>query len=144
MNRKVNVTIFNEFIHEKNEERIRKVYPDGIHGAIAEKLLALGDYNIRFATLDMPENGLTKEVLDDTDVLIWWAHCAHDKVSDEVALRVKERVLAGMGFIALHSAHLCKPFKLLMGTPCSLSWRECFCARRRFTFGYSMRSWNTP
>ena len=109
MNKPVKVTIFNEFIHEKNEPRIHEIYPDGIHGAIAGKLSALGDYNIRFATLDMPENGLTKEVLDDTDVLIWWAHCAHDRVSDEVAQRVKDRVLAGMGFIALHSAHASKP-----------------------------------
>ena len=29
---------------------------------------------------------------------------AHEKVADEVALRVKNRVLDGMGFIALHSA----------------------------------------
>ena len=124
MKKPVNVTIFNEFMHEQSDERIRKVYPDGIHGAIAEKLSALGDYNIRFATLDMPENGLGTEVLNDTDVLIWWAHCAHDRVSDEVAQRVKDRVLAGMGFIPLHSAHLCKPFKLLMGTVCRSKWRE--------------------
>jgi trehalose utilization protein len=29
-----------------------------------------------------------------------------------------------MGFIALHSAHFAKPFKLLMGTSCTLKWRE--------------------
>lgn len=29
-----------------------------------------------------------------------------------------------MGFIALHSAHASKPFKLLMGTSCRLKWRE--------------------
>ncbi len=29
-----------------------------------------------------------------------------------------------MGFIALHSAHFAKPFKLLMGTSCSLRWRD--------------------
>ena len=49
---------------------------------------------------------------------------AHDRVTDEVAQRVQRRVLEGMGFIALHSAHFSKPFKLLMGTNCSLKWRE--------------------
>jgi trehalose utilization protein len=71
----------------------------------------------------MPEHGLTEEVLNDTDVLIWWGHCCHADVSDEIVERVKNRVLDGMGFIALHSAHASKPFKALMGTSCRLKWR---------------------
>jgi trehalose utilization protein len=49
---------------------------------------------------------------------------AHDQVSDEVAKRVQARVLQGMGLIVLHSGHYSKVFKLLMGTSCSLTWRE--------------------
>ena len=49
---------------------------------------------------------------------------AHPKVSDKVASDVRDAVHEGMGFIALHSGHHSKPFKLLMGTPCNLSWRE--------------------
>ena len=49
---------------------------------------------------------------------------AHDKVPDEVAQLVRDAVWSGMGAIFLHSAHHSKPFKLLMGTPCSLTWRE--------------------
>lgn len=119
----INVTVWNEFIHEK-DERIGKVYPEGIHGAIAKMLGRDKKYNIRTATLEMPEHGLTQEVLDNTDVLIWWGHCAHEKVSDEVALRVKNRVLSGMGLIVLHSGHLSKPFVMLMGTVCRSKWRE--------------------
>ena len=63
-------------------------------------------------------------VVDNTDVLIWWGHMAHDDVPDEVAKKVQEAVLRGMGFIALHSAHLSKPFRLLMGTSCTLRWRD--------------------
>ena len=118
-----NVTIYNEFVHEQ-DPRIHQVYPNGIHGAIAEKLSQLGDYNIRFATLDMPEHGLTEDVLNQTDVLLWWGHMRYAEISDEIALRVKERVLNGMGFIPLHSAHASKPFKLLMGTACRSKWRE--------------------
>lgn len=124
MSKKINVTIWNEYFHEKTQENIKKVYPEGIHGAIAEKLSELGDYNIRIATLDMPECGLSDEVLENTDVLLWWGHAKHNDVPDEIAEKVKNRVLDGMGFIPLHSAHFSKPFKLLMGTVCRSKWRE--------------------
>ncbi len=124
MKKTINVTIWNEYVHEKTNENIAKVYPNGIHDAIKEKLSQFGDFNITIATLDMEEHGLTDEVLDNTDVLIWWGHCKHGDVSDEIALKVKEKVLGGMGFIALHSAHASKPFKLLMGTSCRVKWRE--------------------
>ena len=120
----IRVTIYNEFVHEK-EDRIAKVYPEGIHGAIKQKLNEKGDYEIRIATLEMPEHGLTDEVLDNTDVLLWWGHMAHHKVSDEIVERVHARVLAGMGFIALHSGHASKIFRKLMGTNTHLlRWRE--------------------
>lgn len=94
----INVTVWNEYSHERSG-RVAEIYPGGIHGAIAETPGRDKKYNIRTATLDMPENGLSEEVLDNTDVLIRWGHCAHDKVSDEVAIsiRVKNRVLDGMG-----------------------------------------------
>lgn len=117
------VTIWNEFCHEKTELAVKNVYPDGIHNCIAE-FLKSDDILVRTATLDDPECGLTQEVLDDTDVLIWWGHAQHHKVPEEVAERVQLSVLKGMGFIALHSAHHSKPFKRLMGTSCNLSWRE--------------------
>lgn len=120
---KINVTIWNEFVHEK-DEKIQKVYPDGIHGAIASMLGKANAYNIRIATLEMPEHGLTDDVINNTDVLIWWGHMAHDKVSDEIAEKVRLRVLDGMGLIVLHSGHLSKPFVKLMGTVCRSKWRE--------------------
>ncbi len=168
----IRVTVFNEYVHERNEDRVRAVYPDGIHGAIAQALGGIDDITVKCVTLDMPENGLTQQLLDETDVLIWWAHMAHDQVSDEVAQRVDDitvkcvtldmpengltqqlldetdvliwwahmahdqvsdevaqrvqrRVLDGMGFVALHSAHASKPFSLLLGTRSPvLRWRE--------------------
>lgn len=120
----INVTIWNEFRHEKDSEEIRNIYPKGIHGAIADALSVDKNINIRFATLDDPECGLSDEVLDSTDVLIWWGHMAHHEVPDTIAQKVQQAVLKGMGFIPLHSSHLAKPFKLLMGTSCSLKWRD--------------------
>jgi len=119
----VKVTIWNENRHENKNEKVRAIYPNGIHGAIAEFLDSAG-FETKTATLDEPEHGLTDDVLSKTDVLIWWGHLAHHEVSDEVVQKVKERVLNGMGLIVLHSGHFSKIFKSLMGTSCDLKWRE--------------------
>lgn len=118
------VTVWNEYRHERENPEIAAVYPDGIHQVIAGFLGAAEDVEVRTATLDEPEHGLSDETLAETDVLIWWGHKAHDDVADELVTRVAARVHAGMGFIALHSAHYSKPFKRLMGTTCSLCWRD--------------------
>ncbi|RLD04563.1 MAG: trehalose utilization protein ThuA [Chloroflexota bacterium] len=118
------ITIWNEFIHERRHAEIAKIYPNGMHGTIAEHLRAQG-FEVQTATLDQPEHGLTDEVLANTDVLLWWGHMAHAKVADEVVEKVHQRIVAeGMGLIALHSAHFSKIFVKLMGTTCNLKWRE--------------------
>ena len=116
------VTVWNEFIHEKTDPKAAALYPNGIHSCIADFLTA-DDIEVRTATLDNEECGLTEEVLADTDVLIWWGHIGHDKVPDEIAERIHKHIIGGMGFIALHSAHFSKIFKKLMGTSCTLKWR---------------------
>ena len=120
----IKVTVWNEYQHEKTEEAVRQIYPNGLHAAIAEFLGKNEDITCRLACLDDPEHGLSQEVLDDTDVLIWWGHLAHHKVCDEVVERVYDRVLRGMGLIVLHSGHHSKIFRKLMGTSCNLKWRE--------------------
>jgi trehalose utilization protein len=117
------VTVWNEFVHEQENETVAEVYPDGIHAAVAEALEERG-FDTETATLQEPEHGLTEEVLDETDVLTWWSHAAHDQVEDEIVERVTERVLDGMGLIVMHSGHFSKVFQSLMGTSCALKWRE--------------------
>ncbi|AIQ12001.1 ThuA domain-containing protein [Paenibacillus durus] len=119
----VKVTVWNEYRHERNDEKIAAVYPEGIHGQIASFLKDAG-LDVRTATLDEPEHGLTEEVLNNTDVLVWWGHIAHKEVSDEIVDRVHQRVLQGMGLVVLHSGHMSKIFMKLMGTSCDLKWRE--------------------
>jgi len=119
----MNVLIWNENQHEKTDEKVAKIYPEGIHGCL-KSFLQCDDINVTTATLDDENCGITKEVLENTDVILWWGHCNHGDVPDEVAQMVKDAVLSGMGAIFLHSAHHSKPFKLLMGTSCNLSWRE--------------------
>lgn len=117
------VTVWNEYRHEREDEEVREVYPDGIHEAIAGFLEDRG-FDVGTATLDEPEHGLTDEVLAETDVLTWWGHEAHEEVEDGVVERVRQRVLDGMGLLVLHSGHFSKIFKRLMGTSCDLKYRE--------------------
>ena len=117
------VTIWNEFRHERTDPRVAALYPRGMHAALAEGLTRTG-LAIRTATLDEAEQGLPETVLTTTDVLIWWGHLAHGEVSDALVERVHQRVLDGMGLIVLHSGHYSKIFRRLMGTNCSLQWRE--------------------
>lgn len=119
----INVTIWNEFTHEKHNEAVRAIYPNGLHATIGEFLGTNEDMKITLAALDDPDQGLPEEVLNNTDVLIWWGHMRHGDVSDELVERIRRRVyIDGMGFIPLHSGHHSKPFKAILGTTGNLSW----------------------
>lgn len=120
----IRVTVWNEYLHEQEYEGIRKVYPEGIHGAIREFLQKEDDITVRTATLFDEECGLTDDVLENTDVLIWWGHAKHEDVPDYIVDRVCSNVLRGMGFIGLHSAHMCKVLRRLLGTSMTLKWKD--------------------
>jgi len=117
----IRVTVWNEFIHERTDDRVKAIYPDGMHKLIADYLNAQEGIAARMASLEQPEQGLPDEILDSTDVLIWWGH---EEVRDDLVAKVHKRVLQGMGLIPLHSAHYSKIFRRVLGTECSLKWRE--------------------
>ncbi len=103
----------------------KKVYPQDINTAIAEGLkpLEAEGWEIIIASLNDPDQGLSDERLNGTDVLIWWGHKHHGDVKKELVKKIEKRVKEeGMGFIATHSSHFCEPFKALMGTACT--WGE--------------------
>ncbi|GGE20901.1 trehalose utilization protein ThuA [Aureimonas endophytica] len=120
----IRAVVWNEFIHERENATVRGIYPDGIHETIAAALRQEPGIEASTASLDQAEHGLSAERLAATDVLLWWGHKAHGQVEDAVVERVAERVFQGMGLIVLHSGHFSKIFKRLMGSPCSLRWRE--------------------
>jgi len=120
----IRVTVYGENVHEQTEEKVRAIYPDGMHTTIAQALNQDPDIRATTVTLQEPDHGLTGQKLAETDVLFWWGHMAHDKVQDEVVERVANAVWSGMGVVFLHSGHFSKPFKKLMGTSCGLKWRN--------------------
>ncbi|MBQ4480438.1 MAG: ThuA domain-containing protein, partial [Victivallales bacterium] len=123
----IRVTIWNENVHETDQNEVgeicRKWYPEGIHTALKNNLAA-PDLEIRTAFLAQPAQGLPDELLRSTDVLLWWGHCAHGEVEDALVSRIQDRVLGGMGLIVLHSGHKSKIFQRMLGTSCSLVWRD--------------------
>ncbi len=119
----VSVTVWNEYVQEREADAVSDQYPDGIHATLAMALEKRG-HEVETATLADREHGLTDSVLAETDVLVWWGHVAHDDVDNSVVDRVCDHVYRGMGFLPLHSAHVSKPFRRLMGTPCTLTYRE--------------------
>ena len=119
------VVVWGENVHEHRNAKVSAIYPRGMHATIAEGVRELlAGSSVTTATLQEPEHGLTEERLAATDVLVWWGHMAHDQVNDKVVDRVQKRVLEGMGLVVLHSGHYSKIFKRLLGTTCSLTWRE--------------------
>lgn len=120
----IRVTVWNEGLHEKTSKEVAGVYPAGIHGCIKNFLSTQEDVEVRTATLTQRHCGLPDEVLDNTDVLIWWGHMAHDRVPDKLVEKIHKRVLGGMGLIVLHSGHHSKIFKKVLGTTCNLCWRD--------------------
>jgi trehalose utilization protein len=118
------VTIWNEHVHERKFDAVARIYPRGIHHALQEALAKENGLQVRTATLEEPDQGLPDALLDDTEVLIWWGHAAHELVADILVDRIQQRVLAGMGLVVLHSGHFSKVFRRLMGTGCGLCWRE--------------------
>src|SRR6478735_5444745 len=115
MAKKNRVTVWGENVHERKNPIVRQIYPDGMHTCIAAGLKEDRLLQVRTATLQEPQHGLTKSVLAETDVLVWWGHAAHGQVRDAVVQRVLQRIWQGMGFIALHSSHYSKILKRLMG-----------------------------
>ncbi len=123
MSNKINVVVWNEFRHEKSDPACRAVYPDGIHACIKKFLDTDEELEVTLAALDDPCQGLPDELLNKTDVLLWWGHIHHQEVDDVLVEKIRQRVYSGeMGLIVLHSGHHSKVFKNIVGTTGNLSW----------------------
>lgn len=116
----IRVTVWNEYNGTQNFPH----YPKGLHETIKDFLNEREGIKATAQIQFCEGEGLTEEILNGTDVLVYWAHGYHDYLSDEAAMRVVRHVQMGMGVIFLHSAHMSKPFRYLMGTSCTLRWRE--------------------
>lgn len=111
-------------IYGDNFEKLKSVYPCGMGAEIASIFKNDKDCSATVSSFFEKEQGLGEELLQNTDVLIYWGHCLHGEVEDAAVERIAAHVQTGMGIIFLHSAHHSKAIKRLLGTTCDLTWRE--------------------
>src|SRR6478735_6944299 len=98
-------------VWDEQQPEQKTAYPNFLGNAIADHLKSRPGFSVRSVRLDDPGQGLTDEVLNDCDVLVWWGHRRHNEVAPEVGRRVVERIKAGkLSLVALHSAHWSSPF----------------------------------
>lgn len=120
----IRATVWSEFAESCKSKEALTVYPEGHHKVIADFLNKDKSIEATAATLWEPEQGLTDELLGKTDVLLWWGHHRHADITEETVEKIARRVFAGMGVIFLHSAHMSKPFRRIVGASGRLNWGD--------------------
>ncbi len=106
----IRVTIWDE-----QQPQQKSAYDNFLGNAIADHLKELNGFKVTSVKLDSPEQGLPDDLLNETDVLVWWGHVRNKDVRDELAKKIVDRIKSGkMGLISLHSAHWSKPFMFAM------------------------------
>lgn len=98
-------------VWDEQQKEQKQVYKNFLGNRIAEALKATGEFEVRTAALRDQGQGITEEVLAQTDVLIWWGHMQNQAISEADGQRIVQRIAEGkLDFIALHSSHWARPF----------------------------------
>lgn len=98
-------------VWDEQQPTQKQVYLNFLGNQIAGHLKNLPGFEVTSVSMNDPHNGLTSEVLDKTDVLVWWGHVRHKELADDKALDIVRRIKEGkLSLIALHSAHWAKPY----------------------------------
>lgn len=102
-------------VWDEQQPSQKEAYPTFLGQYITDYLKRQAGLEVNSVSIDYPEKGLSDEVLDNCDVLIWWGHVRNGEVSVEDADRVVRRLKRGeLQMIALHSAHWATPFVMAM------------------------------
>lgn len=103
-------------VWDEQQPAQKQAYGDNfLGGTIAAHLQKLPGISVESVSIHSPQQGLDQATLDKAQVIIWWGHVQHDKVTPENTEAVVKRVLDGkLSLIALHSAHFANPFMRLM------------------------------
>lgn len=98
-------------VWDERSDAEKEAYDNFLGNCIADQLKKNSDFVVVSAGLNDAEQGISEQVLDETDVLLWWGHVRQAEISPEKGKRIVERIKAGtLSFIALHSAHWSTPF----------------------------------
>lgn len=98
-------------VWDEQQPQQKQAYENFLGNAIAAHLEKQPGLRVVSASLQQPEQGLPADLLDNTDVLIWWGHVRQQEIPAEKAQAIVARVKAGrLALVALHSAHWSRPF----------------------------------
>src|SRR5580700_4662514 len=102
-------------VWDERQDAQKSAYGGFLGDTLAATLGTQSDFAVKSVGLNDPDQGLTDEILDQCDVLIWWGHQKHQEVTDEHVAAIIQRLKEGrLSLIALHSAHWSKPFVAAM------------------------------
>ncbi len=118
------VTIVCEYNSSMDSLEGKKAYPNGMGNCLKDFLQSAYDDVTLITYDDKGADELTDDIIEKTDVMFWWGHWYHGAILEELADKIVSRVQRGMGMVFLHSAHMSKPFKKLIGSTGTLKWRE--------------------
>ena len=98
-------------VWDERQAEQKQAYGERFLGqAIADSLEKQG-FLVRSSGLDEAAQGLDPALLDWAEVLIWWGHVRHSKITPETGKGIVNRIKQGrLSLIALHSAHWATPF----------------------------------
>jgi trehalose utilization protein len=103
-------------VWDERQEAQKSAYGDYLGNTLVSELEKHPEFSVKSVGLNDPDQGLTDDILDNCDVLIWWGHQKHAQVTTEHVKAIIDRLKAGkLSLIALHSAHWSKPFVAAMG-----------------------------
>ena len=110
-NKSINSNEINVLIWDEQQSEQKEAYDKFIGEVIADHLDKNPKINTKSVSIDDSHYGLSDDLLDWSDIIIWWGHVRHDDIPDETVDKILKRLINGeLDFIALHSAHWAKPF----------------------------------
>lgn len=98
-------------VWDERQPSQKQAYEDFLGNQIAGYLRKQSGFSVQSVGQDDPDQGLTDNLLDNCDVLIWWGHKRQSEILPEKGKQIVSRISSGaLAFIPLHSAHWATPF----------------------------------
>src|SRR5438093_10324759 len=69
-------------VWDEQQPQQKPAYDNFLGNAIADYLKELNGFKVTSVRMDDKQQGLPDDLLNDTDILIWWGHVRHKDVKD--------------------------------------------------------------
>ncbi len=98
-------------VWDERQEAQKEAYDNFLGNYIADQLKTYPEFTVISAGLNDEGQGISDNVLDNTDILVWWGHVRQAEIRPEKGKNIVQRIKDGsLSLIALHSAHWSTPF----------------------------------